>query len=312
LFFANLPKIETENWLNVEVTPEVEGKVVLIDFFSYSCVNCLRTIPHLRQLHRKYAAKGLIIIGVHTPEFEFEKDIENVKNAIEEQKITWPVAVDNTHEIWQQFSNKYWPTKYLANEKGKIIYNHVGEGNYLETENQICQLLGLELTAKEDFKLDDPLENSFCIKPTPETYLGYHRGKPQQDSELIYDSIYTFAKTESLEDDRFSLSGQFILMADYVESQNFNSKIHLRFNATEINLVVIPNGEQCTLELTIDGSPMLKKHYGKDLNEDGRLVVDKQKMYNILKSKEGVSAEISISAFEGNFRAFAFTFSGCN
>lgn len=312
MFYANLPNIETENWLNKPEELDLTGKVVLVDFFAYSCVNCLRTIPFLKQLDRKYASLGLVIIGIHTPEFEFEKNLENVSAAIEKYKITWPVAIDNTTALWQEFSNKYWPTKYLVDKNGKIIYSHVGEGNYRETENEIRTLLKLEAISKEEYKLDDPLENTFCIQPTPETYLGYFRGKPQQDNDLVYDLAYNFAKTENLKSDRFSLSGQFLLTPEYVESVNFNSKIYLNFSATELNLVVIPIGENCTIEVQINGEAPLKKFWGKDLNEDGKLVITEHRMYNILKAKEGLSAELALNPHESNFRAFAFTFSGCN
>jgi thiol-disulfide isomerase/thioredoxin len=312
LFYSNLPKIESETWINRDENLDLEGKIVLVDFFAYSCVNCLRTIPFLKQLERKYASLGLVIIGVHTPEFEFEKIQANVQNAIDYYKISWPVAIDNNLEIWHQFSNKYWPTKYLSNQNGKIVYSHIGEGNYLETENQIRSLLELEPISKEDYKLDDPLENNFCIKPTPETYLGYHRGKSQQDHELMYDLTYNYAKPEVIDQDRFALSGQFILMSEFVESVNFNSRIFLNFSATEVNLVVMPVNEQCTIELLINGEKVLKKFWGKDIQEDGKVVVGEAKMYNLLKIKEGFSGELQINAFEGNFRAFAFTFSGCN
>jgi thiol-disulfide isomerase/thioredoxin len=312
LFFSNLPKIETETWLNCEEAPDLTEKIVLVDFFTYSCVNCIRTFKHLQSLYKKYSSLGLVIVGVHTPEFEFEKNIENVKEALEKYKIEWPVAVDNNLAIWQEFSNKYWPSKYLANTKGKIIYSHFGEGSYLETENEIRALLGLDPIAKEDFHIDDPLEGSFCIKPTPETYLGSHRGKPQQDQELVYDIAYNFAKTDNLDDDRFSLSGQFVLMSEFVESVNYNSKVYLKFSGTEVNLVVIPVAESCKIQIRLDGEPLLKKHYGKDLNENGELEVTSHRMYNLIKSKEGLTGEITLIAHEGNFRAFAFTFSGCD
>lgn len=312
MFFANLPKIVSDTWLNAEDAPDLTDKVVLVDFFTYSCVNCIRTFPHLKQLQKNYGHLGLVIIGVHTPEFEFEKSIENIQMMLDKYKITWPVAVDNNHAIWDAFSNKYWPSKYLANQKQKIVFNHYGEGHYFETENEIRQLLGLEPILKEDFKLDDPLESNFCIKPTPETYLGYHRGKPQQDHELVYDIPYNFAKTDSLETDRFSLSGQFLLMSEFVESCNYNSSLYLNFSATEVNLVIIPVEESCKLKISFNGSDLLKKHYGKDLTEDGFLEVSEERMFTILKSKEGISGELCLNPLEGNFRAFAFTFSGCN
>ena len=312
VFFTNLPKIEGSIWINSDPIEELEAKVILVDFFTYSCVNCIRTIPHLVQLHKNYKDLGLQIIGVHTPEFEFEKDVENVKKALKKLKINWPVVIDNDNALWQAFGNKYWPTKYIANENKKIVYSHFGEGSYLETENEIRLLLGLDQISKEDFKLDDPLEINFCVKPTPETYLGYYRGKPQQDEELVYDMPYNFARPENLEADRFSLSGQFNLKAEFVESVNFQSSLILSFTATEVNLVVLPVGEECKIKIQLDGQDLTPKQRGKDVDTESYLTVLESRMYNLVKSKEGLTGALTLTPQEGNFRAFAFTFSGCN
>lgn len=311
MFFSNLPKIEAAEWLNCESPPEIEGKVVLVDFFTYSCVNCLRTLNHLKQLHRNYASKGLVIVGVHSPEFEFEKSSENLQMALDKYKVTWPVAVDNSHEIWHSFSNKYWPAKYLANEKGKIVYSHFGEGHYFETENEIRELLGLDPISKEDFKLEDPLENlsGSGVKVSPEIYLGYHRGKPAQaDDHLVYDTIYNFARSNEIEADRYSLSGQFLLRPEFVESVNYNSKLLVNVSGNEVNLIIAPIDESCKIELLFNDELLLKKMYGKDLDEDGRVLIDGSRMYNLMRDKDGFTGVLTVKAFEGNFRAFAFTF----
>lgn len=311
MFFSNLPKIESSEWVNCEHPPEIEGKIVLVDFFTYSCVNCLRTLNHMRQLHRNYASKGLVIIGVHTPEFEFEKSPENLQMALEKYKISWPVVIDNSHEIWHAFSNKYWPAKYLANEKGKIVYTHFGEGKYLETENEIRELLGLEPLDKSEFKIEDPYETfgEDEVRVSPEIYLGYHRGKPVQDDDhLVYDSEYNFARATEITEDRYSLSGQFLLRPEFVESVNYNSKLLLNFSGHEVNLVIVPVDESCKIELFLDGEPLFKKTYGKDVGEDGKILIDGSRMYNLVRDKDGVSGVLTVQAFEGNFRAFAFTF----
>lgn len=312
-FLINLPNITAETWLNSEPLTEkdLKNKIVLVDFFTYSCVNCIRTLKHLKQLHKKYTDLGLLIIGIHTPEFDFEKSVSNVATALKDLKIKWPVALDNDLNLWHLFANKFWPSKYLANKDQKIIYSHFGEGHYLETENEIRQLLGLEPLSEKEFKLEDPLKTNFCLKPTPETYLGYHRGKPANQEELVYDIPYNFVKLEDLPEDRFSLNGQFILKPEFVETINYNSIINLHFSATEINLVTIPVGEQCTAEIRLNGEKLPDSLSGKDVI-NGTVKIDKHRMYELVKADMGISGILTIQPFEGNFRAFAFTFSGCN
>ncbi len=313
VFSVNLPQIEGTTWFNSDplTNKDFEGKVVLLDFFTYSCVNCLRTLKHLRELHKKYSSLGLLIIGIHTPEFEFEKSPANVEKALKDLKIKWPVVMDNDLNLWHLLANKYWPTKYLANPAGKIVYSHVGEGKYLETENEIRTLFNLDPIEAEKFKLEDPLKTNFCLKPTPETYLGYHRGKPANEEELVYDMPYNFVKPEIIAEDRFALDGQFNLKPEFVESVNYNSTVHLHFSATEINLVIIPVDESCTLEVKLNGEKIPDNLAGADV-QDGMLKVTDNRMYELLKADQGLSGVLTIQPFEGNFRAFAFTFSGCN
>jgi thiol-disulfide isomerase/thioredoxin len=165
VFSLNLPQIEGTPWFNSEplTNKDFEGKVVLLDFFTYSCVNCLRSLKHLRELHKKYSSLGLVIIGIHTPEFEFEKSSANVEKALKDLKIKWPVVIDNDLNLWHLFANKYWPSKYLSNKDGKIVFSHVGEGKYLETENEIRTLLELDPIEPEKFKLEDYKTNRRCM-----------------------------------------------------------------------------------------------------------------------------------------------------
>ena len=135
--FGRLPKIEESIWFNSKPlqTPDLLGKIVLIDFWTYSCVNCQRTLPYLTRWWENYKNNGYLQIGVHSPEFDFEKDLGNVRDAIDRFRISWPVVVDNDRRIWDSFANRYWPGKYLANRSGNIVYTHFGEGSYLETGN---------------------------------------------------------------------------------------------------------------------------------------------------------------------------------
>ena len=172
LNLSKAPKIMgIEGWINSEPLDleTLRGKVVLIDFWTYSCINCIRTLPHIKEWYKKYKDNGLVIIGVHTPEFEFEKKLSNVQSAVKDFGITYPVALDNNYSTWQNYDNHYWPAHYLINQDGAISYTHFGEGNYLETENEIRKLLKLPLLNQ----LTE--EKSFHGRITPETYLGSAR-----------------------------------------------------------------------------------------------------------------------------------------
>ncbi len=154
---------------------DLNGKVVLIDFWTYSCINCIRTLPYLKEWHSKYSDKGLEIIGVHTPEFEFEKDYDNVKMAVEKYGIKYPVVLDNDYKTWNAYKNQFWPRKYLIDANGFIRYDHIGEGAYEETEKKIQELLA-EMGSKVDQEISKP-QNVIDVNPikvnTPELYLGY-------------------------------------------------------------------------------------------------------------------------------------------
>ena len=161
-------------WINS--TPlswnNLKGKVVLIDFWTYSCINCIRTLPYLKDWYAKYHDKGFEIIGIHSPEFQFEHDLNNVKNAVKQDGITYPVALDNQFITWQNFKNEYWPAHYLVNKNGEVVYVHFGEGEYDVTENNIRYLLGMggQVTHNK-------YEENYATTQTPETYLGYHRAE---------------------------------------------------------------------------------------------------------------------------------------
>jgi len=204
-----------ESWLNSQPLKisDLRGKVVLIDFWTYSCINCVRTLPYITKWDEKYRDKGLVIIGVHSPEFEFEKNINNVKNALREHNIQYPVALDNKFDTWMAFQNRYWPAHYLIDQNGKVVYTHFGEGNYETTENNIRYLLGIKNKAVEE-----DLESSFSRDQTPETYLGYSRTEefysPQRN--INKPTQYTFPKELPL--NGWALSGMWKIEKDKISS----------------------------------------------------------------------------------------------
>ncbi|MEK7146865.1 MAG: redoxin family protein, partial [Patescibacteria group bacterium] len=267
----------------------LKGKAVLIDFWTYSCVNCLRALPYLKRWHELYAVRGLVIIGVHAPEFEFEKNSSNVKRAIKEFEIKYPVVLDSDYLIWSLYSNNAWPRKFLINKEGRIIYDHAGEGDYEETEAAIQQAL-LEI----NFNLKLPLiekvagTGGICYPATPEIYLGSLRGRSGK--------IWNY-------------EGDWKVYSEFIEHQNksrdFSASggkdfILLNFESFEVNLVAgIKDGESAELKLELDGQPV-------DI-----LKVQDYKMYNLLRFKDFRRGQLKIYCNSDNVRAFAFTFGGC-
>ncbi len=214
---------------------ELKGKVVLIDFWTYSCINCVRTLPYTKGWYNKYHDKGLVIIGMHTPEFDFEKDATNVKNAVIKEGIPYPVALDSQFVTWQNFNNSYWPALYLIDKSGNVVYQHFGEGDDDITENNIRFLLGI----------DQPVSNTagaqqaMAIDETPETYLGYARAARFASPETVAVNQtvqYTFP-TELAKND-WALQGAWKVMADRAIAMAPNSAIKIHFNAHKVFIVM--------------------------------------------------------------------------
>jgi len=238
-----------QGWINSEPLKlsDLRGRVVLIDFWTYSCINCVRTLPHITDWNAKYHDKGLVIIGVHAPEFEFEKDINNIKTAVTQHGIHYPVAVDNNLDTWSAFHNQYWPAHYLINQKGQVVYTHFGEGNYDITENNVRYLLGLNNAIPETSEQGESLSGlspkelsehaELQADMSEETYLGYKRvshffGTLQKDKEYFYTSD---PKQES--DYSWSLTGPWTAKAEKIITGT-DSSLRLHFNAKKVFLVM--------------------------------------------------------------------------
>ncbi|MEK9179194.1 MAG: redoxin family protein, partial [Patescibacteria group bacterium] len=197
------------NWLNSKrplTMQELRGRVVLVDFWTYTCINCIRTLPYIKEWHKKYASKGLVVIGVHTPEFEFEKKKENVQNAISQYELTYPVAQDNNYSTWNAFNNQYWPAKYLIDKNGTIRYTHFGEGNYEETERVIQELLGEKVTTNQESVLSVPSLLYDNAPLTPETYLGFSRADRYTNTKDVIPLHFV------------RLSGEWNSQSEYIQS----------------------------------------------------------------------------------------------
>ncbi len=310
-------------WLNGKALKmsDLKGKVVLIDIWTYSCVNCVRTLPHLKRWHDLYAKKGLVIIGVHTPEFEFEKDEDNVKTAIQDAEIKYPVVLDPDYTVWHLYANKYWPRKFLVNKAGYITYDHAGEGGYAETEMEIQKALKeIGATDLPAIGPDDSLGGGLCYRTTPETYLGYLRGHLGNMGEVLPDTEEAFTDTGKHIDDTPVLHGHWKVGAEGIEHTKKLATAHeylaLKYSAFSVNLVMgSTNGKTAVVEVELDGKPLPKDMAGSDVRyaKDGRaeVTICDPRMYRLVNASMYHRGTLKLKTSSPNVRMFAFTFGGC-
>lgn len=288
---------------------ELRGKVVLVDFWTYTCINCIRTLPYLKAWHEKYQDKGLVIIGVHAPEFEFEKNPKNVEKAIGDFKLKYPVMQDNNFATWRAYQNRYWPAKYLIDSQGRVRFSHFGEGEYDETEAMIQQLLREADPAKwaeESPVIQNPAYRTYGR--TPETYLGYERmeffsspEKPSADEPAQY-SIPSVIPPHT-----FAFGG-FWTMQDERSVPQKNARLDLRFEAQEVFLVMRPLKEKSgALKVSLDGKPIEKAQAGDDV-ADGLVEVSSDRLYKLIKLPKPGAHTLNLEFLDGNVELYAFTF----
>ena len=310
-----LPKIVGSMWFNLPEgktgmrSEDLINKVVLADFWTYSCVNCRRTLPYLRAWWKKYKDMDFVIIGIHTPEFEFEKDSKNVEQALKDLGVDWPVVLDNEQKNWNAFANHYWPAKYLADKTGRIVYEHFGEGAYAETEKKIQELLQVASPPMPQVAANDHEHGPVCFIPTPELYCGYERSRLANKDGYRKDQIAHYRPPEEMPQDSIALAGKFLASKEFVESAEIGATLFLHFRATEVNLVLHAVGDQAVIDLSLDNRP-LGDRLGKDASNN-EVIIKKPTLYSLVKSRELVEGVLAITAKKGAFRAYAFTFSGC-
>ena len=296
-----------------ELAKTLEGKVVLYDIWTYSCINCIRTIPYITAWDEKYRDEGLVIVGIHTPEFEFEKDKDNVLAAVQKFDINYPVVLDNEKEIWNAFQNKYWPRKYIADHDGYIRYDHIGEGAYKETEKIIQQLLqerSESLNIKTNtFELTTLEEFEHSTFRTPELYFGYKfasgRNNLGNENGFKPEEMVEYNIPLEIKQHYFYLDGKWKNAKDSMELVSENGLIMLNYNAKQVNIVASNNAE---LEIFIDGEHIPKHIAGIDVNQDGKVMIIEPRLYNIVDSTVTESHELIIKVNDPKFEIFTFTF----
>jgi thiol-disulfide isomerase/thioredoxin len=306
-------------WLNSEpLTPaSLRGKVVLIDFWTYTCINWLRTLPYVRAWADKYKDQGLVVIGVHTPEFEFEHNVDNVRRAAKDMMVDFPIATDNDYGIWRAFDNHYWPALYIIDAKGQIRHHEFGEGNYDESEKIIQQLLteagnknvsqslvtvnpsGLEVAA------------DWSNLQTPETYVGYDRTENFASPEgPVLDESHVYAAPARLTLNHWALSGDWTIGAQATTLNQANGRIVYNFHARDLHLVMGPAvaGRSIRFRVLIDGkAPGTAR--GSDVDEQGNGTVSEQRLYQLIRQPGLITdREFEIEFLDPNVAAFSFTF----
>jgi cytochrome c biogenesis protein CcdA/thiol-disulfide isomerase/thioredoxin len=307
-------------WLNSPPlsAEELRGKVVLVDFWTYSCINCLRALPYVKAWYAKYKDHGLVVIGVHAPEFAFEKDPANVRRAVSELGVAYPVALDNNYAIWQAFNNQYWPAHYFIDAAGHIRSHHFGEGNYEESEQTIRQLL-----AQGGYKNIPPpgMETSVAAgvqappdeahDQSPETYVGYARAQNfRSPGGFVHDQLQTYEIPPSLNLNQWALGGAWLVDSEKAASSKGSGKIVFRFYARDLHLVLGPgpDGKPIRFRVQLDGSAPGANH-GADTDANGGGLIKEQRLYQLIRQSAGVGEHVfSIEFLDPDVQAYSFTF----
>ncbi|HUN95571.1 MAG TPA: cytochrome c biogenesis protein DipZ [Bradyrhizobium sp.] len=307
-----------QQWLNSDplTIERLKGKVVLVDFWTYSCINCLRAIPYVRAWAEKYRDHGLVVIGVHAPEFAFERNVDNVKKAITTLGIRYPVAIDNDYKIWRAFDNEYWPAHYFIDADGKVRHHHFGEGDYAESERVIQKLLvdaGNKNVPTDIVSVNasgtEAASDSADVN-SPETYIGYGRSERfVSPGGVVRDAGHSYAAGQP-QLNEWSLTGNWTIGDDRAQLDEPDGSIIYRFHARDLHLVLGPSaeGEKIRFCITIDGKPPGEAH-GVDADADGNGVVTTQRLYQLVRVPGAVTDHtFEIRFLDPGVQAYAFTF----
>ncbi|MGC4060777.1 MAG: cytochrome c biogenesis protein DipZ [Aquabacterium sp.] len=306
-------------WLNSPPlsAESLRGKVVLVDFWTYSCINCLRSLPYIRAWAEKYKDQGLVVIGVHAPEFAFEKDLGNVRSAVKDLQIGYPVAVDNDYAIWRAFNNQYWPAHYFIDAQGRIRHHHFGEGEYDQSERIIQQLLAeagqqgvsRQLVAVQGQGVQAAPNMTEVL--SPETYVGYGRAENfAAPGGLTAAKPHTYAAPASLQLNQWALSGNWTVEPERAVLNEARGRIVYRFHARDLHLVLGPGaqGQPIRFRVLIDGQAP-KADHGTDIDEQGYGKIQAQRLYQLIRQGQVQGDRLfEIEFLDPGAQAFAFTF----
>jgi thiol-disulfide isomerase/thioredoxin len=306
-------------WINsAPLTPEgLRGKVVLVDFWTYSCINCLRTLPYLRAWADKYRDAGLVVIGVHAPEFAFEKRSANVHRAVKDLGIGFPVAVDSNFALWRRFDNQYWPAFYFVDAQGRIRHHQFGEGDYAQAEQVIKQLLAeagqgripAALVLPEGQGTQAASGSSPAL--SDETYLGYgHSSDFASPGGVVSDRMHAYQAAPRLQTNQWALSGNWNVQWEYAVLGQAGGRIAYRFHARDLHLVLGPaaDGKPVRFHVLVDGQPPLADH-GADTDAQGSGTIDGQRLYQLVRQTANDKDRLfEIEFLDAGAQAYVFTF----
>jgi thiol-disulfide isomerase/thioredoxin len=316
--FKKAPELKgIEGYINTtpeELKEKIKNKVVLYDIWTYSCINCIRTLPFITAWDEKYSDQGLLIIGIHSPEFEFEKDINNVKTAVTKHGINYPVVLDNDKETWDTFENRYWPRKYIADHEGYIRYDHIGEGAYDETEKVIQKLLKeradsmkVDISVKEELVQISEFEHSWLR--TPELYFGFEfasgRNQLGNTEGFAPNQDVTYSIPESLNQHYFYLDGTWTNLKGSMKLVSDSGRIVLPYSGKEVNIVTAGEAE---LQILLDGKIIQSGDAGDAVDTKGRVHTYHSDLYNIIKTEKSEQHTLEILVKNSGFEIFTFTF----
>ncbi|MCX4137023.1 cytochrome c biogenesis protein DipZ [Paraburkholderia sp. SEWSISQ10-3 4] len=309
-------------WLNSPplTVQDLRGKVVLVDFWTYSCINCLRSLPYVKAWAQKYKDQGLVVIGVHAPEFAFERNVDNVKKAVHDLGVDYPVAIDNNYAIWRALNNQYWPAHYFVDGKGQIRYHHFGEGDYAESEKVIQELLteaghanaskvaiGITGTGAQGVQA----AADSADMQSPETYIGYERAENfTSPGGAAEDKVHTYKAPLQPAVNDWGLAGAWNVGAEHATLEAASGRIIYRFHARDLHLVLGPgkDGKPVRFRVSVDGAVPGAAH-GTDVAADGTGTVTEQRLYQLVRQTGDVADHtFSIEFLDPGVQAYAFTF----
>jgi thiol-disulfide isomerase/thioredoxin len=307
-------------WLNSPplTAADLHGKVTLVDFWTYTCINWLRTLAYVRAWAEKYRDRGLVVVGVHTPEFHFERDSDNVRQAAKDMRVGYPIALDSDYEVWRAFSNRYWPAVYIADAQGRIRHHQFGEGRYEECERVIQQLLrdaggedigdGLVSVAADGFEAQADWTNL----GSPETYLGYEQAQNfASPGGAAFDEARTYVAPDSLMLNRWALSGDWTIERGASVLNRADGRIAFRFHARDVHLVMRAHerGGSVPFRVLVDGEPPGDAH-GLDVDEQGQGTVVQPRLYQLIRKQGPITSDstLEITFLAPGVEAYVFTF----
>jgi thiol-disulfide isomerase/thioredoxin len=316
---GHLPGFEgATGWLNSPplTNEQLRGKVVLVDFWTYTCINWLRTLGYVRAWAQRYENQGLVVVGVHTPEFPFERDIENIRWAVEDMNVEYPVAIDSDYAVWRAFANHYWPAVYIADAEGQIRHHQFGEGGYEDCERVVQMLL-------REAGRDDVGDDLVSIAPTgfeaqadwenlesPETYLGYEQGQSFASPGFAADEARTYVLPEPLNPNDWALAGDWTIESRASMPNAAGARLAFRFHARDAHLVMGPRepGASVPFRVLLDGEPPSDAH-GFDVDEDGNGTLSQQRLHQLIRQPGSIGDRtLEIEFPEAGAEAYCFTF----